>query len=1629
MVPFADIHSEPSELTDEKVVMDTLPTPCGGYDACLGADAGNTFSTSANITDFFDWDGTDESVSFHGEIAGSTSSSYLTPSNLDMYTISAPAGYGVTATLEWNHSSPGSYSYYDTYAFRLSIGGSSQTSYSTYSGGAWADIRYSNDGLLTLGTDGERVGNYGSTSSSTDFPVSLTGDPLTILVTSYMNYQNAYNDYQITVEVWPGDNGMPGDSVIGLEGPPMAYDSGALGLGGSYGNAAGNPAGTSWSSLSDTYTTTSASDEFLISWTCDYWATESSFAVVSPSGTTYSVSSFGGSYSAGSSGPYSDTVAGTWTINAYDSYGDGGIHLAVVESLGSATGLLTGDAFNLVDSGSGMVSSTDTSDIWALTIPDGFQSNVTLEWAQNADLDLYVFTNLDETGMLAYSWSSTPGEFIDLGGAVTDTTVYVKVDYYSWASASSWAGYALTIQLTPSVPPPCFVQDDAGSGVDAADDDTTDPDASPMDLTSMGTEGTIQGMLCDGYDDEDWYEFTVPAYHGLWARLDWTEDEGTEHLMFYQYMDSGYAQSVSASTSSYFNPHAVSSNESYFFSSNLASESTIWLRVMVSSLPEDVEHNYTIEWSIYNASIEPVESVYQNDAGLGVDAHDSTFSPIGASVIPSINNTYTGYGHDSWDMYDMYEIYLPQNYALMVDLSFPEQNDLELFLRYQGTYFSTISSSYNDNPETGAAVYSYSGQSIFIVVQTDRGSGPYTLDITMITPANEPGGNDDCGTGVDASDNLFTHPGGNTWLNSSTQIDANGDADDVGGSCTGWISDMWDERDYYNILIPAGKYMELNVTWDSDGQYVYTYIYKCSSYPAPCGQGTSAFYVSQQQSNTGSTSGMTGLWMTTGGWLTIGIYTYGAEDITYTMDIAFLDLTNLVGGVQDDASSGMDADGSYDGYGAVHVNDHVNMTNNTLFFEGWTHGTVDITDMYTFDVPADHGYEVQLEHDGISYYSTGYNTWLLLDIYGTGIGTSNILYMGSPTYGSSTPSWNSSSTNTYFGDAVNLIGVRNWAGWLTGDDGQDYNITITFFTLDGDGDGWYDDLEVQCGSDPTNATDYPGDVDADGICDALDLDTDGDGVIDSEDAFPEDPNESEDNDGDGTGDNTDFDNDNDMWNNTDEIDCLTDPMDATSVPSDNDGDWICDLLDMDDDNDGYLDDVDAFPTNASEWADNDGDRIGDNADMDDDNDGFEDTVEIDCQSDPMDLTSIPTDLDLDGTCDAIDSDIDGDGYDNDVDVFPNDPSEWADFDGDGVGDNADLDDDNDLVLDVDDAFPMDPYETVDTDGDGVGDNADMNDDGDLWSDSDELACGSDALDATSMPDDFDADMVCDKVDTDDDGDGVLDANDAFPYDANENADLDGDGIGDYSDTDDDGDGWADSVEPNCGTDPMDAFSVPADNDGDNDCDTTDGDDDNDGTIDIDDAFPLDPSEQIDLDGDGVGDNSDQDDDGDGWLDVTEVICANAGGMGDARNANVMPIDNETSPGADGIYGTGDDMPDVIIGDGLCNAIDPDDDGDGYFDPVDENNIQPGEDAFKWDPTEQFDNNGDGLGDNGDPLTLLDDMKAEPAPFAGIGFGILLVGYAVTRSRGGRDDDFSEDEDFTEEFIDEDDDEEYDDIEA
>ena len=84
-------------------------------------------------------------------------------------------------------------------------------------------------------------------------------------------------------------------------------------------------------------------------------------------------------------------------------------------------------------------------------------------------------------------------------------------------------------------------------------------------------------------------------------------------------------------------------------------------------------------------------------------------------------------------------------------------------------------------------------------------------------------------------------------------------------------------------------------------------------------------------------------------------------------------------------------------------------------------------------------------------------------------------------------------------------------------------------------------------------------------------DSDGDGVSDDEDAFPNDPAESVDSDGDGVG------------NNGDAF-----PNDATET--------------ADSDGDGVGNNADVFPNDATETADADGDGVGNNADQNDSSD-------------------------------------------------------------------------------------------------------------------------------------------------------------------------------------------------------------------------------------------------------------------------------------------------------------------------------------------------------------------------------------------------------------------------------------------
>ena len=227
--------------------------------------------------------------------------------------------------------------------------------------------------------------------------------------------------------------------------------------------------------------------------------------------------------------------------------------------------------------------------------------------------------------------------------------------------------------------------------------------------------------------------------------------------------------------------------------------------------------------------------------------------------------------------------------------------------------------------------------------------------------------------------------------------------------------------------------------------------------------------------------------------------------------------------------------------------------------------------------------------------------------------------------------------------------VRFWvdSNWGTYGGGL-RQVKIYESTSDGYGDA--------CDNCPDVFNADQADFDNDGDGDACDTDDDNDGTLDTDDAFPLDPNEDTDTDGDGIGNNAD----------------------------------------TDDDGDGTLDTDDAFPLDSSEDTDTDDDGIGNNADTDDDDDGISDVDEDSAGTDSLD-----TDTDDDGT---LDSD----------DTFPLDPNEDTDSDEDGTGNNADTDDDNDGFSDVDEisagSNPLSPFSVPDdfndSDGDGIGNNQD-----------------------------------------------------------------------------------------------------------------------------------------------------------------------------------------------------------------------------------------------------------------------------------------------------------------------------------
>ncbi|MEE9336257.1 MAG: hypothetical protein V3U65_19380 [Granulosicoccaceae bacterium] len=213
------------------------------------------------------------------------------------------------------------------------------------------------------------------------------------------------------------------------------------------------------------------------------------------------------------------------------------------------------------------------------------------------------------------------------------------------------------------------------------------------------------------------------------------------------------------------------------------------------------------------------------------------------------------------------------------------------------------------------------------------------------------------------------------------------------------------------------------------------------------------------------------------------------------------------------------------------------------------------------------------------------------------------------------------------------------------------------FGGDADGDLIPDRVEWQIAA-------FPVDTDQDGTPDYMDLDSDNDGISDTEEAKRNylDPPDS---DGMGAPDYRDTDSDDDGI------------PDAVEGAIDSDFDSLKDAIDPDSDDDLIPDRIEA----AFGIVDTDGDGLPDHLDLDADGDGLPDAFEV-----GMSFTS-PNDSDSDGIPDYLEIDSDGDGLTDDQEFFF-----LTDTDGDGI---TDLDE---LAAGLDPANPDDALSDLDGDG-------------------------------------------------------------------------------------------------------------------------------------------------------------------------------------------------------------------------------------------------------------------------------------------------------------------------------------------
>lgn len=470
---------------------------------------------------------------------------------------------------------------------------------------------------------------------------------------------------------------------------------------------------------------------------------------------------------------------------------------------------------------------------------------------------------------------------------------------------------------------------------------------------------------------------------------------------------------------------------------------------------------------------------------------------------------------------------------------------------------------------------------------------------------------------------------------------------------------------------------------------------------------------------------------------------------------------------------------------------------------------------------------------------------------------------------------------------------------------------------DPDGDDLLTSTELTLGTNPTDS-----DSDGDGISDYLE--TDGGTAVDS--------------DTDLTIDALDLDSDNDGL------------LDADEGVADGDNDAVGAYRDDDDDNDGIFTATEI--ADGIDFGDNDpdGDTIASWYDDDSDGDGKTDLSEGRGDSDGDGILNYLDDNDNDGP----DGDLDGDGLSNDDEVLvgtsPTDP----DSDDDGLLDGEEVGPDINNPLDTDGDGLINALDT-DDDGDGIFTSVELQDAGTFGDDVDGdgfknwLDANADnegATDGAEGRADTDGDTIPDYLDaavgsTDTDGDGLMDVIETANHLDPNDADTDDDGVVDGTeinwDADSDNDGLINALDPDSDNDGLFDGTEMGLTSANADTETSRGN----FIADADPTTTTDPTDR-DTDGGSVRDGA-EDANHNGRVDAGEtdpndpaddvsVVDTDGDGLSDAEEDYLHTDPHDADTDDDGVRDG--DEPNVSSDsdqDGVINALDPDSDNDGIFD--------------------------------------------------------------------------------------------------